>query len=100
MLNCEQISKNVKYLETIPDPETYPDSVSLNTDPDPWTMSVEIKKNKFLSINITHFVCDYHKYFIVTCGHVQNKSKNLMLEKIQFIYKLYTGMYQTHTSSA
>ena len=41
MLNSEQISRNVKYLERIPDPETDNDSASLTIDPT--TKSVEIK---------------------------------------------------------
>ena len=42
MLNSEQISRNVKYLECIPDPETDSDSASLTLDLT--TKSVEIFK--------------------------------------------------------
>ena len=44
MLNCEQISKNIKCLECIPDPDSDCDSESITLDPVPRTKSVEIKK--------------------------------------------------------
>ena len=41
MLNSEQISRNAKYLECIPDPGTGPNSESI-ANPDPSTKSIEI----------------------------------------------------------
>ena len=43
MLNSEQISRNAKYLECIPDPGTGPNSESI-ANPDPSTKSIEILK--------------------------------------------------------
>ena len=51
MLNCEQISRNVKYSERIPDPETDPDSESITIDPTPRTMFIENFKKIKSSVN-------------------------------------------------
>ena len=62
MLNSEQISRNAKYLECIPDPGTGPNSESI-ANPDPSMKSIEILKkvihqvhNSFVYIGIATIV--------------------------------------------